>query len=98
MTTVKTTINISEEVWEEFKRTVNSRYGSSRSLSQLVEEAIRSYNVVEMLQESAGDLGVELGEYPSSSEVEARRITVPESSARILREMRDDRETRVLGQ
>ena len=98
MTTVKTTVNISKEVWEEFKRTVNSRYGGSRSLSQVVEEAIRGYNVVEVLRESAGDLGVEIGEYPSRSEVGARRPTVPVSSARVLKKIRDDREARVLEQ
>jgi len=91
MTTVKTTVNISEEVWEEFKRMVNSRYGGSRNLSQVVEEAIRSYNVVEMFRESVGDLGAEISVYPSSGEVEAKRPTVPESSARIIREMRDGR-------
>jgi len=90
MTTVKTTITISEEVWEEFKRTLNSSYGGSRSLSQVVEEAIRSYKVVEMLKVSAGDLGVEIDEYPSSSEVEARRPRFPGSSARILREIRKE--------
>jgi predicted CopG family antitoxin len=90
MTTIKTTITISEEVWEEFKRTVNLRYGGSRSLSQVVEEAIRIYNVVEMFWGSAGDLGVEIGGYPSSSEVEARRPTFPGSSARILREIRKE--------
>lgn len=60
MTAVKATINIREEVWEEFKRTVNSRYGGARSLSQVVEEAIRGYNVVELLRESAGDLGLDI--------------------------------------
>ena len=90
MTLVKTTITISEEVWEEFKRTVNSRYGGSRSPSQVVEEAIRSYNVVEMLQVSAGDLGVEIGGYPSSSEVDVRRPRFPVSSVRILREIRKE--------
>jgi len=98
MTTVKTTITTSEEVWEEFKRTMNSRYGGSRSLSQVVEEAIRSYNVVEMFRESAGDLGIEIGEYLSSSEVEERRPTVPGSSARVLKKIKDGREARVLEQ
>ena len=98
MTTIKTTITISGEVWEEFKRTVNSRYGGSRSLNQVVEEAIRRYNVVEMLRESAGDLGVEIGGYPSSGEVEAGRPTVPGSSARVLKKIRDGREARVLEQ
>ena len=60
----------------------------------MVEEAIMGYNVVEMLRGSAGDLGVEIGEYSSSGEVQARRPTVPGSSTRVLRGMRDDREER----
>ena len=34
-----TTIKIDEKVWEEFKRTVNSRYGGSRKLSKIVARA-----------------------------------------------------------
>jgi len=45
-----TTIKIDEKVREEYKRTVNSRDGSSRNLSKIVKEAINSYNVVETLQ------------------------------------------------
>ena len=97
MTTIKTTINIDEKVWEEFKRTVNNRYGSSRNLSKIVEEAISSYNVVETLQTSAKELGVETTEYPSSSEVELRRPAVEAGSAKVIREMRDVRDTRILG-
>lgn len=66
-----TAINIDEKIWEEFKRAVNSRYGGSRNLSKIVEEAMSSYNVVETLQISAKELGVEATGYLSSSEVEA---------------------------
>ena len=98
MTVIKTTINIDEKVWEEFKRAVNSKYGGSRNLSKVVEEAIRNYNIISMLRGSAEELGIEITELPSSSEVEARRPTVDEGSAKVIRDMRDEREARVLGQ
>ncbi len=87
-TTVKTTVNIDEEVWEEFKRAVNRRYGGTRNLSKAVEEAISSYNTVELLREAAKALDVEPGEYPSSSEVEKNRPTAAGTSGlvRLLRE------------
>ena len=80
-----TTIKIDEKVWEEFKRTVNSRYGVSRNQSKIVEEAINSYNVVETLPISAKELGVVVAEYPSISEVEAHggSIAVESKRARI---------------
>lgn len=37
-----TAINIDEKIWEEFKRAVNRRYGGSRNLSKIVEEAMSS--------------------------------------------------------
>jgi hypothetical protein len=37
MADVKTTINVDEETWNEFKRNVASRYGSIRNLSSAVE-------------------------------------------------------------
>ncbi|MCK4438530.1 hypothetical protein KAV47_05610 [Candidatus Bathyarchaeota archaeon] len=95
MTTVKTTINIDEDVWEEFKRTVARRYGGTRNLSQVVEEALMNYNTLELLRASARELGVDLGRYPSSNEVEMNRPMVPGSSAEFVREMRDERADRV---
>jgi light-regulated signal transduction histidine kinase (bacteriophytochrome) len=50
---------------------VNSRYGGSRNLSKIIEEVISSYNVVETLQISVKELGVEVTGYPPCSEVEA---------------------------
>lgn len=97
MTVVKTTINIDEKVWDEFKKTVNNRYGGLRNLSGAVESAIRNYNMVEVLRESASKLGVD-PEYPSSREVEQRRPTVTVSSSDVLREMRDGRQSRLYGQ
>ncbi|HEX9915913.1 MAG TPA: hypothetical protein VGB32_13440 [Candidatus Bathyarchaeia archaeon] len=95
-TTVKTTINIDEEVWEEFKRTVDRNYGGSRNLSKVVEEAIRNYNTLELLREAAKALNIEPGAYPSSTEVETNRPSA-EGTSRLVREMRDDREARLHG-
>ena len=71
-----TTIKIDEKVREEFKKTVNSRYGGSRNLSKIVDETINSYNVVETLPISAKELGVEVTEHPPISEVEAHRGSI----------------------
>lgn len=98
MTTVKTTVNIDEKVWESFKNTVNRRYGGSRNLSKMVEEAIRNYNTLEILRSSAKTLEIEISEYPSSTEIEANRPVMEDDSTDIIREMRDDRESRLLGQ
>ena len=95
-TTVKTTINIDEKVWEEFKRTVDRRYGGSRNLSKVVEEAISNYNTLELLREAAKALRIEPGEYPSSAEVETTRPSA-EGTSRLVKEMRDDREARLHG-
>ncbi len=97
MTVVKTTINIDEKVWEEFKKTVSNRHGGLRNLSGAVESAIRNYNMVEVLRESSSKLGIE-PEYPSSREVEQRRPSVPVESSEILREMRDGKQSRIHGQ
>jgi len=98
MTTVKTTVNLDEGVWEEFKRAVSSRYGGTRNLSGVVEYAISNYNMVRLLRDSAKAIGLNVEEYPSSSEVEEKRPSVSVDSASILREMRDGRQTRLHGQ
>jgi len=95
-TTVKTTVNIDEDVWEEFKRTVDRRYGGTRNLSKVVEEAISNYNTLELLRDAARALNVEPGEYPSSTEVETIRPSV-DGASMIVREMRDEREARLHG-
>ena len=97
MTVVKTTVNIDEKVWEEFKRTVSNRYGGLRNLSGAVENAIRNYNMVEVLRESSSKLGIN-PEYPSSREVEQRRPSIPVESSDVLREMREGRQSRLHGQ
>lgn len=96
--TIKTTVNIDKDVWEEFKKAVSTRYGSTRNLSGAVEHAINNYNTVRLLRRSAKTLELTAAEYPSSSEVEERRPEVAVDSSSVLREMRDDRKTRILGQ
>ncbi len=53
-----------------------------------------NYNTLELLRASARELGVDLGRYPSSNEVEENRPRVPGSSAEFVREMRDKRADR----
>ena len=94
MTVVKTTVNIDEKLWEEFKRTLSNRYGGLRNLSGVVEGAIRNYNLVEVFRESASKLGIEL-EYPSSEEVEARRPSISVDSYDVLNEIHKGRQARL---
>jgi len=39
----------------------------------VVEEAIRNYNTLELLREYARETGIDVKEYPSRSQVEAKR-------------------------
>lgn len=88
MTTVKKTITIDREVWDEFKSTTKKRQGRKMTLSKAVEEAISNYNTVSLLRDAANALNVEIGEYPSSTEVETTRPSA-EGTSRLVREMRD---------
>lgn len=88
MTTVKKTITIDREVWEEFKRTTKRRRCIERNLSKAVEEAISNYNTRRLLRDAAKALNVEIREHPSSTEVETNRPSA-EGTSRLVRKMRD---------
>jgi len=92
MDTIKTTINIDEEAWNEFKKTVSSRYGSIRKLSYAVEEAIRCFNTAGLLNRFSEMRGINAGVYPSIREVEERRPRLEVSAGEVVRAMRDERE------
>jgi len=97
MNTIKTTINIDEATWNEFKKTVSSRYGSIRKLSSAVEEAIQCFNTAELLKRFTGLMGIDAGLYPSIREVEKRRPKLEASAGEAVRAMRDEREARISG-
>jgi len=94
---IKTTIVIDEETWNEFKKSVSSRYGSPRMTSLAVEEAIRCFNAVEMLRDFSNAMGLETGVYPSVREVEGRRPKLVTSAGEEVRGMRDGRQARLSG-
>jgi len=97
MVTVKTTIVVDEKAWTEFKRVVSSRYGGVRKLSSAVEEAIRSFNAVEMLNSFSSSMGLDASVYPSIREVEIRRPKLGTSAGEVVRRMRDERGIRISG-
>jgi hypothetical protein len=97
MTTVKTTINIDEETWNRFKKVVSSNQGSLRNLSNAVEEAIRCFNTDELLARFMEMMNIDLGGYPSLSEVEGGRPKLETSAGETVRAMRDERDIRVSG-
>jgi hypothetical protein len=94
---IKTTINVDKETWNEFKRTVSSRYGSVRNLSSAVEEAIQSFNTVELLNRFVEQKGIEIEVFPSVREIEEKRPKLESSAGEAVREMRDEREARISG-
>lgn len=97
MNTIKTTINIDEETWNEFKRAVSSRYGSVRKLSFAVEEAIQCFNTAELLNRFRELMGIGAVVYPSIREIEKRRPRLEVSAGEEVRAMRDEREARMSG-
>jgi len=96
MKVIKTTIAIGEETWNEFKKIVSLRYGSSRVVSHAVEEAIRCFNAAELLKSFSGAMGIAI-EYPSIREVEERRPKLRVSAGEEVRGIRDERQARLSG-
>lgn len=96
MPTVKTTINIDEETWDRFKKTVSSSGGSLRNLSGAVEEAIRSFNTGEILRDFMEAREID-GEFPSLKEVEGSRPMADTSAGEAVRAIRDERAERLPG-
>lgn len=96
MPTVKTTINVDEETWDNFKRSVSSGGGSLRSLSEAVEEAIRCFDTGGLLGGFMAAMGME-GGFPSLREVEGGRPRPGTSAGEAVRAMRDERAGRIPG-
>jgi len=94
MCPIKTTIVVDEELWKRFKEFVFQRYGSYRKLSEAIEESIKTMDSVGLILEFAKLMGIS-GIFPSSREIVKRRPSVDVSAGKVLREMRDDRETRL---
>jgi len=94
---IKTTLIINEKVWANFKKFVSTRHGSLRKLSSAVEEAIKTFNTAELLINLSNTLDLNISVYPSATEIKSRRPKLSTSAGEIVREMRDERETRLLG-
>ena len=97
MGTVKTTIVIDEETWNKFKKSVSSRYGGLRKISFAVQEAIKCFNAVELLNSFSDVMGLVTGVYPSIREVKSRRPKLDTSAGEVVRGMRDEREACISG-
>ena len=95
MNKIKTTINIDEETWKEFKKMVSSRYGSTRKLSYAVEEAIQCFNTAELLNRFTKLMGIDAGVYPSLKEIKERRPKLETSAGEEVRAIRDEREASI---
>lgn len=95
MGSIKISINIDEEMWNEFKRTVSSHYGNVRGLSTTVEEAIKCFNTAELLNRFTELKGIDVSTYPSLREIEEKRPQLKVSAGEAVRKMRDEREARI---
>ncbi len=82
---VKTSVYLDEELWKEFKELAQRE---KSEVSRLLEEALMNYLINEVLRD-VDDSEVPLWFEPLKVE--------GESSERLVREMRDDREKRLLG-
>ncbi|ASJ12527.1 ribbon-helix-helix domain-containing protein [Thermococcus thioreducens] len=83
---VKTSVYIDEELWGEFKELAHRE---KSEVSKLLEEALVNYLINEVLRD-VDDSEVPLWFEPLK--------VGGESTEKLLREMRDDREKRLLGQ
>jgi len=95
LATVKTTPVLDEKVWSEFRKFVEQVYGTTRKMSAGVEEALRSFAPIAVLEAFASSAGIVLDSYPSSQEIVSHRPKVRVSTARAIRRMRDERKKRV---
>jgi hypothetical protein len=95
LATVKTTLVLDEKIWSEFRRFVEEAYGTTRKMSAGVEEALRSFTPVAVLEAFASSAGIVLDSYPSSQEIISHRPKVRVSTAKTIRRMRDERKKRV---
>ena len=82
---VKTSVYLDEELWKEFKELAQRE---KSEVSKLLEEALMNYLINEVLKD-VDDSEVPLWFEPLKVE--------GESSEKLVREMRDDREKRLLG-
>ncbi len=82
---VKTSVYIDEELWREFKELARRE---KSEVSKLLEEALMNYLINEVLK-NIDDSEVPLWFEPLKVE--------GESSEKLVREMRDEREERLLG-
>jgi len=95
---VKISILIDEKVWNAFKLLVQSEtYTNQRKLSKFVEEALRSFNTVNIVEEFTSRYNLSSTAYYSSKEIKQKRPKVSFSTGAIVREMRNKREEHLLG-
>ena len=94
MTSVKITINIDEETWNRFKRAVYTRL---KNLSGAVEEAIKAFDMEELMSAYMKARGIDTRRYPSLREVEEGKPRLKTSAGVPVRTMRDERDVGASG-
>ncbi|MEM2122355.1 MAG: hypothetical protein QXE79_01835 [Candidatus Bathyarchaeia archaeon] len=91
---VKTSFIINEKVWSNFRAAALNKYGTKK-LSSAVEEALKTFNTLSIIEGFAEKMDLEIS-YLSSRELKEKRPVVRTSAGAKVREMRDERETHLL--
>jgi len=97
MQKVKTTLVVDKRLLDQFKKLTSMKRGTSKALSTEFEEALRAFSPMEIISSLIAALSLKIDQYPSLGEVAKNRPRVKISAGRIVREMRDEREQRILG-
>ena len=93
----KVSIYIDEEIWQKFKKMIVQKTGETRSLSKEVQSLIEETIVERALLDAFKMLELNLEKLPSFGDIRPVVTTVPTSSGRMVREMRNERAESVSG-
>ncbi|MGQ9479606.1 MAG: hypothetical protein ACUVQ0_06320 [Thermoproteota archaeon] len=83
---IKTSFYLNEKVWDSFRKAVLRR--GVRRMSKEVEEALKSYNTLDILRKAVESLNLER-RFPSSEEVVSSRPKGAKAGGEVRR-MRDE--------
>lgn len=87
----KVTFYSDEELWKKFSASVLESEGSTRKISEKLQNLIKDFLLENLIDELIKNFNIEMNSFISSDEVKRNRPMVNVSSADIIREGRDSR-------
>ncbi len=87
----KVTFYSDEELWKKFSASVLESEGSTRKISEKLQNLIKDFLLENLIDELIKNFNIEMNSFISSDEVKRNRPMVNFSSADIIREGRDSR-------